>query len=68
MADVLENTISIPQASDEEAMAALDFTARHYLGIGADELLRRLETGKLRPNGENIPGLSRVMAMVSFAR
>ena len=62
----LERT-TIEEATDEEAFAALDYTSRHYLNMGAAEFLQKLDAGEIRRD-DDIPGLSRVLSMVSFYR
>jgi hypothetical protein len=50
-----------------EAMAAFDYTCRHYLKISGTEFLRRFDHGEIRPDPSNVR-LSRVLAMLPFVR
>jgi hypothetical protein len=62
-------TESIPMASDEEAMAALDYTSRHYLNLSAEEFIARWDSGQISARDrERTPGLGCVLDMLAFLR
>lgn len=62
-------TEPIPMASDADAMAALDYTSRYYLGMSAEEFLSQLDAGKISAaDQDRIPGLSRVLDMLAMVR
>jgi hypothetical protein len=63
------NAEPIPPASDAEAMAALDYTSRYYLGMSAEKFLSLLDSGAISPSDQDrIPGLSRVLEMLALVR
>jgi hypothetical protein len=60
-------TEPIPMASDADAMAALDYTSRYYLGMSADKFLSLLDSGEISASDQGrIPGLSRVLDMLAL--
>jgi hypothetical protein len=59
----------IPTASDADAMAALDYTSRYYLGMSAEKFLSLLDSGEISARDQDrIPGLSRVLDMLAMVR
>ena len=60
-------TEPIPMDSDADAMAALDYTSRYYLGISAEKFLSLLDSGETSTSAQNrIPGLSSVLDMLAM--
>jgi DnaK suppressor protein len=58
----------IRTATPEEARAALDYTCRYYLQIGAEEFLRRHESGEYRDASECDSRIGKVLSMLEFER
>ncbi|MGA2328481.1 MAG: hypothetical protein ABSH05_19565 [Bryobacteraceae bacterium] len=62
-------TEPIPTPSDADAMAALDYTSRYYLGMSAEKFLSLLDSGEISASDQDrIPGLSRVLDMLAMVR
>ena len=62
-------TEPIPMASDADAMAALDYTSRYYLGMSAEKFVSLLDSGEISASDQDrIPGLSRVLDMLALVR
>ena len=65
MAAKLSNSVSIPEATDDEAKAAFDHTARFYTGLSGAEFLELYDSGKLDPTSTKV---QHVLTMLSFVR
>lgn len=56
-------------ASDAEALQALDYTSRHYLGIPAEQFIERYDSGTISTKDvEEKPEISCVLDMLAFLR
>jgi hypothetical protein len=62
---VLGGAETIPQATEAEALEAFDHTCRYYLGISAQEFLRRWDAGDI---SKDTPNLSRVLDLLPLVR
>ena len=58
-------TETIPQATNEEAYESFDYTCKYYLGMSADEFLRRWN-GRQIPR--DLPNLSRVLQLLPLVK
>jgi hypothetical protein len=58
---------TIPEATPEEALAALDYTSQYYLGMPATDFMDKVTAGEILPS-DPISGLSHVFAMLDLVR
>jgi hypothetical protein len=58
-----EGTFSIPEATEAELQEAVDYAARFYLGISAEEFTRRLAAHELC---EDDPQVQNVLYVLNF--
>ena len=60
-----EDTFVIPEASEAELQRAIEYAAKFYLGISADEFMRRWTAHELC---EEDPQVENVLYVINFIR
>lgn len=60
-----EGTLAVPEASEAELQESIDYAANYYLGLSAEEFMRRWETHEL-PEGD--PRVQNVLFVINFIR